>query len=175
MAKQNPQTKAGDIFAIPIDEGRVGYGHVLLHEVASYPLYVAVFRAIWAADSPPPVAEIVSSEVALLGGTMDAFIWHGSWPIVANSSPDLQRFPWPHFICGPSERCHVEDFHGRVIRCATPEDQSFYPLRFTRAPIAYESTLRAIHGIGPWPAKHDKITYEYVLSRAAEHPTPKVA
>ena len=175
MAKRKPQTKAGDIFAVPLDEGRVGYGQVLLHKVASYNLYVAVFRPLWPADSPPPVAEIVSSEIALLGGTMDALIWHGNWPIVGNVAPDLERFPWPHFICGPSERCHVEDFHGRVVRSATPEDQSFYRLRFARAPIAYENCLRAIHGIGPWPPDHDKLTYKYVLSRAADHPTPNVA
>lgn len=175
MAKRKPQTKAGDIFAIPIDEGRVGYGHVLLHQDASYPLYVAVFLPLWTTDSLPPIVEIVSSEVALLGGTMDALIWQGKWPLIANVTVDLERFPWPHFVCRHPQGSCVEDFQGRVIREATQEDQNFYPLRFTRSPIAYENALKAIHGFGPFTADHNKLTYEYVLSRAAGHPTAKVA
>jgi hypothetical protein len=175
MPKRKPYAKTGDVFSIPVDETHVGFGHVLLHMVNAYPLYIAVFRPVWPVATLPPMTEIISSEVALLGGSSDALIWHGRWHIAANIRPDLTRYPWPHFICGPPERCHVENFDGQIIRNASTEDQNFYPYRFTRSPIAFQLGLKAIHGCGPWPPKHEELTYAYVAALAEKYPPPAVA
>ena len=170
MAKRKPRIKSGDIFAIPLDERRIAYGQVLLHRRHNYPIYIVVFRPLWPADATPSVEEILSSDPTLLGGS----IWPQKWTVFAHASPDLDQFPWPHFVCRFDGHCVVEDFHGQVIRNATPEDERFYGCRSTHSPTTYENALKAIHELGQWSDRNADLTFEHVLSRAARNPTLEI-
>jgi len=69
--------KEGDVFVFDVDGQRLAAGQVLLRNVAAFPLYAIFFKPLWARDAAPSVPEIANSDVLLIGGTMDARIYHG--------------------------------------------------------------------------------------------------
>jgi Immunity protein 26 len=164
MAK--PRIKVGDVFSIPIDENRVGYGQVIFKNHSSFPIYIAVFRTVYECSSQVAPSAITNDEIALVGGTMDALICHGRWNILGNVSPDLARIPRPNFKVIFDNIDYLEDFDGNRLREATSIDVRYYDDRWTRAPIAFQSALKALHGIGTWDFSFDKLTIQHALAQA---------
>jgi hypothetical protein len=95
MAK--PRAKRGDVFSIPIDDRRVGYGQVVLKNHSSFPIYIVVFGTAYDRNQEVSLNEIVADGIALVGASMDARIYHGMWKIIGNIEPDRSRIPRPNF------------------------------------------------------------------------------
>jgi hypothetical protein len=119
---KKPKATIGDVFRIPIDDARCAYGQVFYKNHVTFPLYVAVFRPGFPRDTPIPLETIVSSELALVGATMDARIYHGIWQIVGNRKPDMSRLPRPNFRVVREGKTVIEDFDGNVQRSAAASD-----------------------------------------------------
>ena len=108
MAK--PRAKIGDVFSIPIDDQRVGYGQVVLKNHSSFPIYIVVFWTAYDRNHEISLAEIVADEIALVGGSMDSRIYHGMWKIIGNIGPDQSRIPRPNFKVYIGHSDFVENF-----------------------------------------------------------------
>jgi len=160
-----PRVKTGDVFRIPIDDTRCAYGQVFLKNHTISQLYVGIYRPGLAAETTPDLDEICSSEIALVGGTTDARIYHGMWTIVGNRPPDLSRLPRPNFKVEAGGRTIVEDFDGRFIREATTADVQKYDNRWSRSPMAFELAMQALHGIGTWTSDYDRLTLQHALEQ----------
>jgi hypothetical protein len=168
MAK--PRAKRGDVFSIPIDDRRVGYGQVVLKNHSSFPIYIVVFGTAYDRNQEVSLNEIVADGIALVGASMDARIYHGMWKIIGNIEPDRSRIPRPNFKVYIGGSDFVENFDGNRLREATPEDVRHYDNRWSRAPMGFESAIKAIHGVGIWESNFDKLTFKHALDQATDAP-----
>lgn len=157
----------GDVFQIPIDVDRVGYGQV----VGSRPstLLVAIFKKLHARSTAADISQIVSGEVAFLAETLDAKIWNGDWPIVGHAPPDHVRipFPWYKVTIDRATNWYVESYDATQRRPAMPWEVDSLLLRNIVSPIRLEKALQALHGIGRWDPSYRLMEFE-VMRRSSE-------
>src|SRR5215831_15731701 len=90
---RRPRVKEGDVFVFDVGEEHVAGGQVLFKNTACFNVYAIFFKPLWSREGPLEVQEIVGSEVFLVGGTMDALIYHGQWRIIGNVKPELNGMP----------------------------------------------------------------------------------
>src|SRR4051794_27416313 len=86
--KTKIEVNVGDVFQIPIDDTRIGYGQVVLKPEKPI-LFICVFAATTAPGVPPDLDEITRSDILLAGSTFDALFNHGRWTIVGNVTSNL--------------------------------------------------------------------------------------
>jgi hypothetical protein len=77
MAKNKINPKAGDLFEIPLSDGRLGFGQILCTTMVG-------FFAV-ASDRRLPVEEIVQKDVAFRIICMHDQLRSGRWPIFGNA------------------------------------------------------------------------------------------
>jgi hypothetical protein len=86
VARKKIEPKRGDVFEIPLPDGRRGYGQVLDATMSG-------FFAI-ASDDRLPIEEVVASPVAFRIWCMSDCIRKGIWPIIGNLPlPPAMREP----------------------------------------------------------------------------------
>ena len=100
--------KEGDVFEMPLPDGRFGYGVVV--KQGGLPgggtPYIAVFGSAY--DRRPDVAEITSDKVALQGWTTDALIYHDRWKVIGHDAlthagiATIRKTSFSH----PGKPCH---------------------------------------------------------------------
>lgn len=163
MRRQGPVI--GDVFAIPIDEFRIGYGQIVCDLG-----YIVVFRPAFERSARQILPDIVGSEIALFGQTIDTRIEDGDWAIVGSSPPDLQRIPRPHYLSYRLGKDVIMDFDDEYLREATVEDRRFYEPRWSVDPLYFEMALQALHGVGPWDAEYDRLTIAHAELQAGDLP-----
>src|SRR5438105_15772764 len=91
--------KVGDVFQIPIDDARVGYGQVVL-KPENPVLFICVFAATTMRNVSPNFNDIVCSDILLAGSTFDALFKHGRWTIVGNVKSNLSSIALPVYKSG---------------------------------------------------------------------------
>lgn len=158
--------REGDVFQLPIDENRVGYGQV----VGSRPstLLVAIFKELHPCSTAPHLTQIASGEVAFLAETFDAKVWNGDWPIVGNAAPDHVRIPFPTYkvTIGRATDWYVESYDTSQRRPAKPWEIDSLMLRNVVSPIRLEKALQALHGIGHWDPSYRLLEFD-VMRRSS--------
>ena len=60
---------------------------------------------------------------------------------------------------------HTTDYNGNVLGPSTSEEIALLDNQFSRAPIAYQDALEAIHGLKPWDASYERLTPAYARAR----------
>lgn len=166
---KGPRVKVtdGDVFQIPIDLHRLGYGQV----VGSRPstLLVAIFKKLHSRLTAADISQIVLDEVAFLAETFDAKIWSGDWPIVGHAPPDHVRipFPWYKVTIDRATNWYVESYDTTLRRPAMPWEIDSLLLRNVVSPIRLEKALQALHGIGRWDPSYRLMEFE-VMRRSSE-------
>jgi hypothetical protein len=160
------KTQVGDLFQIPISKTRFVCGQVLFINHVTFPLYIVVFKPAYEFDQLPDIDIICESEIALVGGTMDARIHHGDWTIIGNTAPIIHRIPKPYFKVDIKGKLSIENFFGKFVRKATPEDLELYDNWTTFSPMTYESAIKSVHGEADWLPAYDQLLFEYSLERS---------
>lgn len=158
MAKRR-KLRVGDIFTIPLDADRVGYGQIVdTWGGSGGHFYFAVFAEAYTRDVAPPIDDVVAGDIALLALSMDALLHHGHWEVVGHREVDAGLLPWPAFkeAVSPDE-FHVVDHTGQRRRPATVQETDELPFRSVVSPIVLERALQAIHGLGEWDPQDDKL------------------
>jgi hypothetical protein len=152
----------GDVFQIPIDSTRMGYGQVVLRPEKNVKsvLFICVYAATTGPDEAPNISQIVRSGILLAGNTFDAKLHNGDWPIVGNLSENLPSIALPNFKSGMGDEAVVETLDRRRRRRATPEEERFLPFRSFTSPIGFELALKAIGGRGEWRDEFNSLNYE---------------
>lgn len=153
------KVNVGDIFQIPIDSARVGYGQVVFIPEKKV-LFVCVYAETTRPDETPNIRQIVQSDVLLAGNTFDGKIWNGDWPIVGNIMENLPSIALPTYKYGMGDEAVVETLDRTRRRRATPEEEQSLPFRAYTAPIRFELALKAIGGVGEWRDDFDSLSYE---------------
>jgi hypothetical protein len=154
--------KVGDIFQVPLDTVRFGYGQVVALPEKNV-LFICLFAATTERSVQPDLQAIVRSAILLAGNTFDAKLWHGHWPVVGNMTPDLAAIVLPNYKEGPPGQAFVENLDLTRRRRATPQEEAILPFRSYVAPVRYEKALQALAGIGEWRPEYEDLRYEHVL------------
>jgi hypothetical protein len=160
-------TSVGDIFKIPIDANRFGFGQIVARKLGPNPDLVIVFDY---ADSgsvlcgPEELQKIVEKPILFIANSFDTLIKNGSWKVVGNLKPNIERIPLPCYKVGSGHigRIVVESYDGTKRRIATREEIAYLDNRNSVAPIRLENALKARHGLIPWMQGFDKISLEHV-------------
>ncbi len=155
------KAKVGDVFQIPIDDTRVGYGQVVVQPEKNV-LFVCVFSATTRPDEHPDPEVVLRSEILLAGNTFDAKIWHGHWPVVGNTPPNMDAIALPNYKEGLPGQAFVESLDLKRRRRATIEEERLLSFRGYVAPVRFENALKALFGIGEWLADYEDLKYQRV-------------
>ena len=110
MSPKRVTLESGDVFEMPLADGKFGYG-VIVHG-GGVP-YVIVLRSIHA--KRPELSELVDDDIALVGQTMDALIYHGRWSIVFRDYPTRADVPFPNWKVRIDGELVVTDFSGQQV------------------------------------------------------------
>jgi hypothetical protein len=146
---------------MPLVDSRLGYGVVI--EGGGVP-YVIILRSIH--PTRPELSSLVDDAIALVGQTMDALIYHGRWQIVFNGYPRRDDVPFPNWKVRIDGQLVVTDFSGQqVLGSLSEEETALLDFKFSRAPIAYQNALEAIHGLQTWQDSYDQLTPAYAKAR----------
>ena len=156
----------GDVFQITIDEDNCAFGQVIYANPKLFPIYIVVFQPEFKLDLDNNLETICSSEMALIGGSTGARIDHGFWKIVGNNKPDLSRIPRPLFKTNIRNKQVIVDFDGKVLRKAKTRDTKIYHNIWSVSPMAFEKSIKAIHGKDDWLPAFDKMLYENAIRQS---------
>jgi len=143
--------KPGDVFTIPLGDGRFGLGQAV--DVGRHDsVYMVVFDAVLADESEiVDLAELVATAKFLLATWASSVqVEIGRWKVLGRV-PAREDFPRPAFkvaIGGP-RNVHVEDWAMMRRRPATPEEVARLPFRSSFSAMAVESALKGVLGLGP--------------------------
>lgn len=142
--------KTGDVFAVPIDEARVGVGQI----VATYgkdAYYFAIFDVTASDLGSIDLEQAPQQRVVFLALSLDAKLAAGHWSIVGHR-PVREGMPLPAFkeTVGSPDRIDVVDYSGERRRPAQAAEAELLSNRKVVAPVRLEKALRAKHGLEPW-------------------------
>ena len=85
--------RKGDVFTIPLDDGRVHLGQVIAFERFDLLFYIVVFDLVTTPERAPDLVDrTLASRPILAGQTMDALFRPGGWKVVGNRPSDAARF-----------------------------------------------------------------------------------
>jgi hypothetical protein len=165
--KQSTTTSVGDIFQIPIDENRVGFGQIVARKLGPNPDLVIVFDFADSPSveySPDELKQIVEKPILLVANTFDVLIKNGSWKKIGNLESQLARVPLPCYKSGSGHfgRVAVESYDGKKRRIASREEIASLDNRNSVGPIRLEKALKAKYGLIPWTSSFDKISLAHV-------------
>ncbi|MCQ2001003.1 Imm26 family immunity protein [Arthrobacter zhaoxinii] len=167
MSKQEwPSLNDGDVFKIPLGDGRAAVGQIVSKYLTSY--YMVFFDFIAAEEEVPSlVTEALESEPLFAGLTYDGLFRPGRWQVLENRPVDGRKY-LPAYIIGghiPS-RCKVEDFRGTRRRPATDLERETLPHRKTRSSAILDDAIRADAGLEPWVEYYDALRAGDVVTSA---------
>lgn len=142
--------KVGDVFTVPIDDGRAGIGQI----VATYgkdAYYFAIFDVVAPNSGSIDLEQALNARVVFLALSLDAKLAAGHWALVGHQ-PVRQDMPLPAFkeAVGSPDRIDVVDYAGEQRRPAEGAEAELLPNRKVVAPVRLEKALRAKHGLEPW-------------------------
>ena len=159
MVKKRP--KVGDVFVVPIGDGRAGIGQV----VGAYgkdAYYFAIFDSVLPIEEAESrLGEALEAPVLFLALSLDAKIHVGHW-LVVGSAPVAESVPLPAYkeAVGVPPRFEVVDYSGNLRRAATEAEAAALPNRKVVAPVRLERALKAALGLEPWLEAFDELRVE---------------
>lgn len=158
-----PTLKDGDVFKIPLGDGRAAVGQIVAPYFSAF--YMVVFDFVAPEDDLHlHVTEALQAPPVFGGLTFDALFRPGRWQVVRNSAVDGRKF-LPAYKTGASEigNCVIEDFTGTRRRPATDLEEEIVPFRKTASPIVFERAMKAHLGLEPWLDVFDEVRLGQVV------------
>jgi hypothetical protein len=151
--------KIGDVFSVPLDDDRVGYGQIVdSWSDSGGHFYFAIFDGVYLRDEAANLDAALSRPLAILALSMDPLLLHGHWQVIGHHDV-VEGLPWPAYKEGvsPPDDFEVVDHTGRLRRPATEEEVNRLAFRSAVAPIRLEKAFQALHGIGDWNDGYDSL------------------
>ena len=155
--------REGDVFEIPLPDGRFGYGIVVKRGglPGGGTPYIAIFRSVF--DRRPDRSELTNDEVALQGWTTDALVYHNRWKIIEREAP-VPPIQFPNFKVEREGKFYVVDVQGETIDLATPRELDLLNYRFSSTAGIFQDAFEALHGFGEWQDYFVKLMPAYAQS-----------
>jgi hypothetical protein len=161
-------SRAGDVFVIPVGDGRFGVGQVIARYRQTDLYYMAVFdRLIRHPSDLNSLEEIKQFSLLFLANSFDTMLADGGWPPLGKTSP-LAHVPFPSYKVLERGKYFVESWDGSRKRLATEREVDLLDNRGGVAPIRLEKALKAHLGMVEWHPSFEKLTYEHVATRAVD-------
>ncbi|MCQ1957545.1 immunity 26/phosphotriesterase HocA family protein [Arthrobacter sp. zg-Y826] len=161
-----PALKDGDVFTIPLGDGRAAVGQV----VSSYTdePYVLIYDFVAPEEEIPSlVSEALGSEALFAGLSLTGRFRWGRWQVLGNRPVDGRKF-LPAYKIGwrvPGDFV-VENFWGTRRRRATDLEVQILPFRETRSGAFYEHAMQAHLGLQPWHEAFDDLRIGDIVTSA---------
>jgi len=156
------RVKLGDVFLIPLDQGRNCLGQIAGDWKGE--LYAVVFDKVVNEDAT--VSEVDGAAIQFAALTLDAKLHHGDWRIIGNRQDNLSAVPQPWFKVSQDGQVYIEARDRSFTRKATPAEDAMLRLRTVVAPVRLETALKAMHGIGNWQSRFDELRADYAIETA---------
>jgi Immunity protein 26 len=156
----------GDLFELPLPDGRVGYGIVVRRGPGGAP-FIAIFRSAY--DHRPEAADVAKDEVAVAGWTTDSLLYHGQWVVIERGIP-LPYVPFPNFKVGMEGTTYVVDFGGEIIDVASPREVELLDYQHSHTALIFQDAFEAMHGFGEWQHHFEKLTPAHAKARITRPP-----
>jgi hypothetical protein len=146
------KASVGDVFGVPIDETRLGYGQVVeAYGDSGGHFFVVVFRPAYVVGNSIAVAKLADAPIALFALTMDPLIRIGHWPIVGQTEVARERVAWPvHKVATAPGEYSLTDHAGAIHDRASHLQKEALPYQSVTAPIRVENAFKALHSVGLW-------------------------
>ena len=158
---------AGDVFEFTASDGRLAYGVVVIGGKVPY---VIILKSLH--KTAPKLADLASDEIALVGWTMDALVHHGRWRVVMHDYPARPDIPYPNWKLDLEGNLCVTDFSGKHSLGRLRPDEAHLDFRWSRAPIAFQLALEALHGFGEWREDYSKLLAANMGRQMTREPLP---
>jgi hypothetical protein len=152
--------KRGDAFEFSVSDGRLGYGIIVLGGGTPY---VAILKSLH--RERPSVEGLQRDEVVLVGQTIDGLFYHGRWTVIFRDFPVPDSIPFPNWKVGINGVPHTTDFDGQTAWPMRADEIDLLDYKFSRAPIAYQNALEALHGLAEWREDYEKLTPAWAARR----------
>ena len=153
--------RAGGVFEMPVPDGRFGYGAFVIGGKCPS---IIVHKSLYSAR--PSIDELALDQIALVGWTMDALIYHRRWTVVLKDYPERPDVPYSNCKVRIGGEIVTTDFAGKVILGpTTPSELDVLDFKTSRAPIAFQNALEALHGLSEWKPSYDEMTPTYAFKR----------
>ena len=175
--KNEKPTSVGDVFEIPVDADRVGFGQIVARKLGPNPDLVVVFDHVSSPSTQctaEKLSNIVEKPILYVANTFDVLIKNGTWKVIGNTIPVLDRVPLPCYKVGSGHigRIAVESYDAKKRRVATKDEIAFLDNRSSIGPIRLEKALKAKFGLLPWSPNFDRLTLGHVRKASAISFTP---
>jgi hypothetical protein len=153
--------KAGDVFEMPVSNGKFGYGTII---VCRKIIYVIIHKRLYL--RAPAIGQLTSDEIAFVGWTMDAMIYHGDWTVVLHDYPTRSDIPYPNWKVELEGQMVVTDFTGeRFLGPIGADEVDLLDFQTSRSPMVFQHALEALHGLGEWNQGYVEMTPAYAFER----------
>jgi len=154
--------KVGDIFTIPVNDEKTGFGQIIKIPNKSN-FVIVVFNEIYAGRNWPGLTEIVNDKILFFGYTMDAKLYHKHWKIIGNDSINVSKIKMPFYKLGTPPDCKLTDYKGNILRRITKDIFDRLNYQEVIAPVRYENALKATHNFAEWREDYNELLYDNVL------------
>lgn len=154
--------KVGDIFLIPIDDKSAAGGQVISIRKKGE-LYLAIFGQRLSLDEND-ITLAVSGPLVFLTLSLDAKIWHKSWPIIGNQIKLVNQYPQPTYKIEHYGVMSIESRDETKRRAASIDEIKVLKYRKVVAPIIVEDAIKAYFGIGEWIEYYDGLRAEHAIA-----------
>jgi Immunity protein 26 len=152
-----PRFEIGDVFRLPIDSNRVGFGQIV-GKYGRDAYYFAIFELPHTVEEPVDIPSLVEGEISLLALSLDALLVRGDWEIIGRTEPPPLRWPIYQEAVAP-DIFDAVDYTGNERRPISEREASSLPTRSIVAPIRVQNAFQALHGAGPWQDAYDRLRY----------------
>jgi hypothetical protein len=150
----------GDVFAVPIDENRVGVGQIV-GKYGNSAYYFAIFDVVAPDGRSIDLDKSVLGRILFLALSLDAKLFVGDWTVLGRR-PVRAGMPLPAFkeSVGVGDQIYVVDYSGERRRPAVGIESTMLCNRKVVAPVRLEKALRAKYGLEPWVAAYTDLAPE---------------
>lgn len=153
------KANVGDVFAVPIDDSRVGVGQVVAVQGKSAE-YFAIFDITARDPESIDIDRALESRVMFLALSNDAKLAAGHWTIVGNR-PVASTIPLPawriRIVDFDEERVDVVDYSGTRRRPASEAEADLLSNERLFSPKVVEDAVQAKHGLKPWQERYSEM------------------
>jgi len=154
MTARRTRLKQGDVFTIPLGDGRVNLGQVVAPH-RGHAWYMTVFDG---AEDPEVAArrDVTTKDPLFAALTLDVLFDLGDWEVVGHAAVDPSaHLPAYKVSLGTPDNVVIEDLDGSRQRRATEVDMATIPFRKTHGPVLLQHAVRAHEGLEPWLDYYD--------------------
>jgi hypothetical protein len=157
--------KRGDVFTVPIGDGRAGVGQVVAKYLRNAFLFAIFDYLVPSEEASLSATNGLRAPVLLLALSFDGKVHAGHWKVVG-SAPIRSDIPLPAYKEAVSQqgRLDIVDVTGELRRPATDAEAARLPNRKIVAPVRLERALRAHAGLEPWLDAYDELRADRVIS-----------